>query len=112
MKNYCNNTNDQKQLLIALRQGNAVSERSESFWGDDEKRQVIQMYDAGIGISEMAMNLQRSENAVVQRLLTQGLLTPPNKKRNHRRNKPKCRCPQCRLLACPYYNQKEGTCSV
>ena len=99
--------NNKQELLIALRNGVIPSERSGEYWEEDEKTKLRQMFWNGKGISEMAVDLQRSENAVIQQLLLMRVLTPPRKMRqsgDHRK-----RCPRCHT-GCPCYNG--GYCNV
>lgn len=93
--------NNTQELLIALRNGEIPSERSGEYWEEDEKSKLKRMFWNGAGISEMAVDLQRSENAVIQQLLLMRVLTPPKNMRQggeHRK-----RCPR-NHSECPCYN--------
>jgi len=103
---------EQRTLLSALRNGDLSSERSREYWGEQEDRELEQEFRDGAGISELCLKLQRSENAVIQRLGSMGLLTPPSKKHRHKHTKPKCPCPRCLENKCPKYNRKDGKCYV
>lgn len=105
-------TDDQKALLVALRNGNAVAERSKENWSEDEREKLIKMHGEGEGISKMALELQRGENAVVQQLIAMDMLTPPCNRRSCGKRKHKCNCPKCLELQCPYYDRKRGKCRV
>lgn len=100
----------QNDMLAALRRGDITSERSKEYWSEEEREYIKKRYLAGVGISQIALELQRSENAVVQQLIAMKLLTPPG---NHRQRSPKaqrCLCPRCRESECPYFNKEDGTC--
>ena len=97
-----------RELLIAIREGRVPSERSGEYWSDAEKDELRRLFMEGDGISQIALMLQRSENAVFQQLAVQGLLTPPGSSRGPKKNEPKCRCPECNGKNCPYY--REGYC--
>lgn len=75
------NIYDYQQLTKAIREGRMLPERSREYWGDDEREKLITLYSSGIGISQIALELQRSEMAVIQRLITEDLLTPPGSAR-------------------------------
>ena len=99
------------QLLIAIRSGEMPSERSEAYWTEEERNELKRLYWAGTGISEMALLLQRSENAVFQQLIALGL-TGASAKRSQRFPKPqKCQCPCCKELACSHCG-KGGICNA
>lgn len=101
--------NNQRELLMAIRSGDLPSERSKEYWSDHEREELKRLYESGVGISEIALLLQRSENAVVQQLVAMGLLTPPGKQRAKTPKPPKCHCPGDRISECPYYG-KGGYC--
>lgn len=101
---------EQRAQLTALRNGELASERSNEVWSEQEEKQLELDFRDGLGISELCLNLKRSENAVVQRLQSMGLLTPPSSKYKRRPKMPKCPCPRCLENACPKYNRKDGKC--
>lgn len=98
--------NNKQELLIALRNGIIPSERSGEYWEEDEKRTLKEMFWNGTGISEIAVDLQRSENAVIQQLLLMRVLTPP-----HNTRQSGCRRKRCIYEeTCPDY--KGGYCNA
>lgn len=101
------NINNTRELLMAIREGRVPSERSGEYWSDDERDTLRRLYMDGTGISQIALYLQRSENAVVQQLIVQNLLTPPGNSRGRRKTESRCRCPK--VKDCPYYF--DGNCS-
>ena len=105
-------TKDEQALLVALRKGEVTAERSKEYWKDDERKKLKEMHGAGEGISKMALELQRGENAVVQQLITMQMLTPSCDHRTCGRKKRKCSCPRCLELKCPHYDRKRGKCCV
>lgn len=88
---------DQQELMKAIRQGFLVPERSREYWNAEERGRLNNLYAAGIGISEIAMELQRSEMAVIQQLIMSNLLTTPGKERRRRQKRPHCLCEGCLL---------------
>lgn len=102
---------NQQTLLAALRRGDLSSERSKEYWEEQEDHDLKRDFKDGKGISEIALRLQRSENAVVQRLISMRMLTPPSQRRHRsKQKKKKCSCPRCVENACPKYSRKDGTC--
>ena len=101
---------EKRAQLTALRNGKLSSERSNEYWSEGEEKQLARDFGEGLGISELCLNLKRSENAVIQRLQSMGLLTPPSSKYKRRAKLPKCSCPRCLENACPKYNREDGCC--
>lgn len=102
-----NNNYDQQELMRAIRQGNLTPERSREYWNDEERRKLNNLYAAGIGISKIAMEPQRSEMAVIQQLIGSGLLKTPGRKRGPRRKNPHCLCESCLLRENCNHSPKE-----
>lgn len=99
---------DCQQLLKIFRDGQMTPERSGEYWGDDEREKLVDLYHSGVGISQIAWELHRSEMAVVQQLITSKLLTSPGAQRSRRPTAPHCLCENCQLCrSCHRY--KEGT---
>lgn len=90
---------DYQQLTKAIREGQIIPERSGEYWGDDEQEKMTSLYNSGIGISQIALELQRSEMAVIQRLITENLLTPPGAARKRTIRAPHCLCEDCPIKA-------------
>ena len=88
-----NEINNERKLLIALREGAIPSERSGEYWSKEEKENLQRMFWNGDGISDIALSLQRSENAIIQQLIILKMLTPPGaaRERNCRGEK---KCPR------------------
>lgn len=105
-----NMQNDKERLLAAIRNGDLPSERSKEYWSEEEREEVRRKFGAGKGISELALQLQRSENAVIQQLTAMEMLTPPGRHRRRKKKMPMCCCPRCKETACPHY--KGGVCCV
>ena len=88
-----NEINNERKLLIGLRNGAIPSERSGEYWSKEEKEKMKRMFWNGDGISEIALSLQRSENAVIQQLIVQKMLTPPGAARG-RSGRGEKKCPR------------------
>lgn len=101
---------EERELLKALRNGQLPSERSKEYWSEEEREEVKRRFLAGEGISQIAIALQRSENAVIQQLIAMGLLTPPGKHRNRKPKNLRCQCPSARENGCKYYERGKCKC--
>ena len=93
--------NNEKELLIALRNGVIPSERSGEYWSQEEKETLNRLFWNGTGISDIALSLQRSENAVIQQLIVQKMLTPPGATRSKSRMG-RNKCPRCNTSCSNY----------
>ena len=93
--------------LIALRTGTKPAERSGEYWSEEDSALLRQLYAEGVGISEIALQLGRSEGAVCQQLTKMGLLTPQGRHRTRKKEADEttewpdgCLCPHCSVKAC------------
>jgi len=105
--NYDMNLNKQS-MIAALRRGELLAERAYEYWSDEEREKVLRMFYDGIGISEIAMTLKRSELSVIQHLMQTKELTSPQNRRSWGPRRRGCSCPGHCELDCPYY--REGVC--
>lgn len=83
-----------------MRNHESNQERAGEYWSDDDKRRLKEMFARGIGISEIAIRLQRTEPAVYQQSEKMDLY---NRKDNPKRRKTaankncSCHCPTCEV---------------
>ncbi|MEY8232555.1 hypothetical protein AALA82_13185 [Oscillospiraceae bacterium 50-16] len=89
------NENNLQELTKAVREGNVIPERAREYWKSEEREELKRLFYQGRGITEIALQLQRSEMAVVQQLMTAGLLTSPGASRPRKSTMPKCLCEKC-----------------
>ena len=82
----------ENEQIIAIRQQLVSNERHRVYWTEYEKQQLREMFASGIGITQMALLLQRSEMAIVNQLNALGLF---KKCRAPKKTKKECLCPQC-----------------
>ena len=75
-------------------------DRQQEYWTDDELQRLESMFYEGVGITDMALTLQRSEMAVVNRIT--GYY---RRVRAPRQNKAECQCRKC-----TYYIDGKCTC--
>ncbi len=90
-------TDDCQQLTKAIRAGEILPERSGEYWGNDEREKLTSLFFSGAGISQIALELQRSEMAVIQQLIVGKLLTTPGVTRTRKPKIPHCLCAECLL---------------
>ena len=89
--------------LAALRSGNAPPEHSRNFWSKEDLEKLTRRFWEGCGISQTAIEMGRTEVAIYQQLLKQGLLQQqciPRPKRP-REEDCDCLCPVCTKTDCP-----------
>ena len=91
------NTNIDREKLIAFRQGYSPSQQRD-YWKNEERQQLEDMYYDGFGISEMALSFNRSECAIYNQLEVMGLF---RKSRRKREKSTECKCPKCNCPDCP-----------
>ena len=63
-----NSTNDFNEALKNMRKRTTKLEHEGDYWSEDEKKSLKQKFDDGMGISEIALFLQRTEPAVIQQI--------------------------------------------
>ena len=85
----------QNDLVIAMRRkGEGISNYGKP-WTDEERRRLEKLFDEGVGITEIAILLERSETAVIQQLFYCRAFRNENKGRDRSANQ--CRCHRCDL---------------
>ena len=99
-----NHLENERDFLKALREGTIPSERSREYWTDEEKEELRQYFMDGEGISQIAIALQRSENAIVQQLIALKWFIPTGTAGSRSGRDRKCHCPLCKGNRCPYYD--------
>lgn len=94
-----------EQTIIIMRNRTKRLDREGDYWSDDEREQLQAMFSEGIGISEIAVRLQRTEPAIFQQIEKMDLYDRKNNRlRSPRTPKPSsCLCGICQLdsAACP-----------
>ena len=92
-----------RKELIALRNGDRPPHRSGVYWTEDELRELTIKFESGIGISEIAVQLDRTEVAIYQQLEKKGFLANQCKPRNRKKLErivQDCLCPFCGNNSC------------
>lgn len=81
-------------------------ERSGGYWTPEEQRELDYLFNNGVGLTEIAIRLQRTEPAVIQQIEKQDLYQRNlyRQRRKSRREHCTCLCDRCGLYpeCCPY----------
>ena len=92
------------ETIRNLRNRTTVLDHEGDYWTEDEKRRLKQMFEASVGISQIAIILQRSEPALMQQIEALDLYHRKANPKRHRHCKtPTCKCKKCEVPAadCP-----------
>ena len=93
--------NEEKEKLIAMRRNGESIDRHGQYWTAQERVQLEELFYNGVGISAIALILERSETAVVQQLISCGAFKGQQKSRD--RSVSQCRCYKCeKKCGCPF----------
>ncbi len=93
------------EVVKCIRNRTVRLDREGDYWEDEEKNQLVRMFNDGVGITEMAMALQRTEPAIIQQVekldLYQRKAAPVRRK--NQAKEPQCLCNACFLdpALCP-----------
>lgn len=79
--------------VIKLRQQTAS--RSKEFWTEEEREELMNMFNTGIGITEMAIRFGWTEMAIVNQINAMNLY---HRVRASRRKREGCLCENCSLF--------------
>lgn len=87
-------------------------ERAGGYWSPEEKQRLEHLFFTGVGITEMAVRLQRTEPAVIQQIEKQDLYqrSQYHQRRRNPREHCGCLCGRCGLdpECCPYRGASVG----
>lgn len=106
-----------RNKTIAMRNGEFPLLRDGEYWTDDERRRVQVLFEDGVPVNEIALELQRTERAVYQQIGSMNLyVIAPEKMRKHKSGskEPVCLCSVCSCdrSLCPrcehYHTIQEG----
>ena len=87
-----------REKTVAMRNGTITMQNEGELWTDDQRSCVRTMFADGVPVNEIALKLERSENAVYQQILQMELYTRAPEKTRKRRSGPKepvCLCSVC-----------------
>ena len=96
-------SDEKMQQLIALRNGDLAAENANEYWSEEDSRKAKKMFEEGYGISDIALELKRTEVSVTCHLQNQGLFAKqcrPRMKSAKSKNAV-CLCKDCKVKNCP-----------
>lgn len=88
--------------LVALRSGEVQAQHSGDYWSKEDREKLYQFFQDGCGISQIAIEMGRTERAIFNQLDRAGLLAPQSRPRSRRANQSgiQCLCPDCNMTTC------------
>lgn len=97
------------ETVKAMRNRTTRLEHEGDYWSEEEKEWLARLFEQGVGISEIAVLLQRTEPAVIQQIEKMDLYQRreyPARRRNEAKSHV-CLCKNCKLerSCCPRCNQ-------
>lgn len=94
--------NEYTESVKNMRNRTVRLDRVGDYWTAEEKEALIQKFNEGEGITAMALQLQRTESAVIQQIEALDLFG--RKKKNPAPKRPRCLCSNCLLdpALCPH----------
>ena len=103
--------------LIAMRMNGKGLDNDGLYWSEKDRKTLVNAFEHGVGVSEAALLLKRSEPAIMQQMIRERLMQFETKKRNRSAKKSaKCLCPTCecrdtcdKVMRKNCSNQKENT---
>ncbi len=100
-----------QESVRSMRNQTLRADRARDYWTDDEKNRLRILFDSGVGITEIALELGRTEPAVYQQIEKMDLYgrkQNPQRQRNGKKP-PDCLCGRCGNdpTSCPLLAQCE-----
>lgn len=95
-------TEEYTESVKNMRNRTVRLDREGDYWTNEEKEMLVQKFSEGEGITAMALQLQRTESAVIQQIEALDLFG--RKKKSSTPKQPCCLCPNCKLdpALCPH----------
>ena len=93
------------EMIKSLRNRTVRLEHEGDYWTAEENERMKKMFTENLGISEIALTLQRTEPAVMQQIEKLDLYgRKANPKRRKKHKGYKCPCDKCQynMTTCPY----------
>lgn len=97
--------NSYEESVKNMRNRTVRLDREGDYWTAEEKEALVQKFNEGEGITAMALDLQRTESAVIQQIEALNLFG--RKKKNATPKQPCCLCSTCKLepAACLHHGR-------
>lgn len=97
-----------REALMALRSGKSAPVNGDGYWSDRDREYLKTNYADGADISELSLELGRTEASVFTQLFLMGMLSAQCTKRTQgKKTKAKCLCPNCDCRSCPNYGKEQ-----
>ena len=84
-----------QEKIIAMRTSGAGLENDGLMWTDADRKTIAELFHNGIGITEIALKVKRSEPAVMQQLVKDKFFQNETKSRTRAKREQSCLCPNC-----------------
>lgn len=81
--------------IIAMRMYGEGLDNDGQYWSEKDKKQLEKLFAEGAGITEIALELKRSEPAIVQMLIKGDYFRTEIKSRNRSNRGRRCICGRC-----------------
>lgn len=78
-----------------MRTEGAGLENDGQYWSEADKSILLALFNEGVGITEIALKLGRSEPAILQQLVKERMFEHETQVRRSRKSKNQCQCPTC-----------------
>ena len=106
---------NQPNIVQDLRQGLIRPERGGEYWTDDERELLRRSFEEGVSVTDLAIQLHRSEPAIMQQIEKQDLYgrkANPQRRKNVKEHV--CLCSSCRAPEglCPRLQRQCGDTEV
>lgn len=97
--------NNYEESVKNMRNRTVRLDREGDYWTAEEREALIQKFHEGVGITAMALQLQRTESAVIQQIEAMDLFG--RKKKSSAPKQPRCLCSDCKYdsTLCPRNNR-------
>ena len=91
-----------QEALKALRSGKVQAQHSGDYWSKEDREKLCQLFWENVGISQIAVEMGRTERAVFNQLDKAGLFNPQSKSRDRQasNSEDQCLCPECNVTTC------------
>lgn len=84
------------QAVINMRTKTCKLEREGEYWTPEEREQLVEMFHEGIGMTKIAVILQRTEVAAMEQAKLLGLYPAFAPKKRSAKRHLRCLCPDCK----------------
>ena len=101
------NADDYSEQLQALRNGQLPPDNRNDYWSEEDTKKLVALFKAGVGLSQIALILKRTELSVTCRLQALGEFVPQCRPRAKKSKVPRCKCKKCDCEDCPRIGQDQ-----